>query len=286
MSTDKAHYPFSVTIYMAEGQPDGIRIVKQANWDGIGIICPRSRYSEAAKRPEFARSGVYILVGSEVDAVHPRIYVGETETLGARLPQHSDKDFWTQVVMFTKQSEEDPLNKAEARYLEARLLQIAKHNKRCDVENQTEPGIPSLSEEDKATMDGYLRKMLPLLSVIGVRVFEGVPARESKRVMYYYKGGGWNASGYETNNGFVVLKGSIARAHTAPSTMSFTMRELKQLTEDKTLVENESGLLFTRDHEFNSPSGAGSVVSGRNVNGLDVWKDKEGKKLKDNQTLA
>ena len=291
MSTNKTYHPFSITIYMAEGDPDGIRIVKQANWDGVGVICPRGRYNEAAaKRPEFTRSGVYILIGNEGDAV--RIYVGETDTLGARLSQHAGKVFWTQVVIFTKQSEANPLNKAGARYLEARLLEIARRNKRCEVDNQNEPGLPSLSEEDAATMEGYLHKMLPLLSVIGVRAFEDVPPPGRGRVIYYYgdaRKKEWKASGYETNNGFVVQKDSFARMKTVDSMLKSTKIQREKAIADQIMVEEKDGYRFAVDYEFNSPSQAASVVSGSNVNGWDAWKDKKdkgGKTLKDNQPPA
>jgi hypothetical protein len=37
----------------------------------------------------------------------------------------------------------------------------------------------------------------------------------------------------------------------------------------------------TKDHTFDSPSAAAKFVLGRPANGLDEWKDKEGKSLND-----
>ena len=44
-------------------------------------------------------------------------------------------------------------------------------------------------------------------------------------------------------------------------------------------VEKEGVLVFEEDYLFSSPSSAGSQVLGRNTNGWDKWKSKDGKTL-------
>lgn len=66
--------PFNIRILVAEGMPDGLRLVEKSNWVGLGIICPRGRYPEVKKRAEFSGSGVYILVGSEGEGEYPMLY--------------------------------------------------------------------------------------------------------------------------------------------------------------------------------------------------------------------
>ena len=63
---------------MAEGLPEGLRLVEKSNWIGQSIVCPRGRYSKAKSRDEFSRSGVYMLVGQDGDPL-PKLYVGEAE---------------------------------------------------------------------------------------------------------------------------------------------------------------------------------------------------------------
>lgn len=46
------------------------------------------------------------------------------------------------------------------------------------------------------------------------------------------------------------------------------------------MIEKDGFLLFTRDTEFSSPSGAASVVQGGTANGLIAWKSATGKTLK------
>ena len=101
---------------MADGRPDGLRLVEKSNWSGVGIVCPRGRYSWAKKeRDEFSRSGVYLLVGQNGDPL-PKLYVGESETVKKRLDQHyANKDFWQQAIVFTTKG--TPLNKAQVKYL-------------------------------------------------------------------------------------------------------------------------------------------------------------------------
>ena len=51
--------PFTLKIFVADGDPEGIRIVDRMNWTGRGIVFPRTKCSDALKRDEFSRAGVY-----------------------------------------------------------------------------------------------------------------------------------------------------------------------------------------------------------------------------------
>ncbi len=277
--------PFNIRIFVAEGIPDGLRFVEKSNWVGQGIVCPRGRYPEVKKRPEFQNSGVYILMGHEGDEQRPTIYVGEAETLRTRLDSHhANKDFWQLAVAFTTKG--DPLNKAEVQYLEARLVELATEAKRCRLDNANRPQRPGLSEPDEAQVEGYLAEMLPLLPVLGVNAFERsgetIPGKRS----YFLKGKQWDGKGAETASGFVVFAGSKARPTTVPSFKEhspglYNVRE--RLIEDRVMVLEGDTLRFTADHEFSSPSLAACMVLGRNANGRTEWKDAEGMSLKEHQ---
>ena len=161
--------PFKIQIFVAEGRPDGLRLVEKSNWIGQSIVCPRGRYSQAKKREEFSRSGVYLLVGQDGDTL-PKLYVGEAEEVKTRLDLHyANKDFWQQAIVFTTKG--TPLNKAQVKYLEARLLELAKKYGRTKLQNSAKPRLPGLSEADQAEMEGYLDELLSLLPVLGGTVF-------------------------------------------------------------------------------------------------------------------
>ena len=280
--------PFKIQIFVAEGHPEGLRLVEKSNWIGQAIVCPRGRYSQAKKRDEFARSGVYLLVGQDGDPL-PKLYVGEAEKVRTRLDQHyTDKDFWQQAIVFTTKG--TPLNKAQVKYLEARLLELAKSYRRSKLENSVESHRPGLSEADQAEMEGYLEELLSLLPVLGVPFFERgeTPSKDGKDV-YHVEGPGYDATGFETNTGFTVLKGSLARAKPVPSMKQRSpgyYRQRQALISEGVLEKTADGYRFTADWPSGSPSAAAAVCSGRSANGLIDWKDESGTTLKANREKA
>lgn len=61
---------------LADGTPDGIRIVEKSNWTGRAVVASRAQLADALKRNEISRPGVYVLVGPGASG-GSRIYVGE-----------------------------------------------------------------------------------------------------------------------------------------------------------------------------------------------------------------
>ncbi len=165
------HRPFKIHIDVAEGMPDGLRFVEKSNWTGLGIVCPRGRYAEVKNRDEFSRRGVYILVGEDGHDGRPTIYVGEAETVKQRLDRHhAEKDFWREAIIFTVKGE--PFNKPQFQHLQSRLLELARENKRWQLDNSNVPPQSGLSEADEAEAEGYLDEMLSVLPVLGIDAFQ------------------------------------------------------------------------------------------------------------------
>lgn len=282
--------PFKIQILVADGRPDGLRLVEKSNWNGQGIVCPRGRYSWAKKaRREFSRSGVYLLVGQDGDPL-PKLYVGEAEEVKTRLDRHygeEDKDFWQQAIVFTTKG--TPLNKAEVKYLEASLLKLARKYGRSKLQNTNKPRLPGLSEADRAEMDGYLDELLSLLPVLGVPFFEREEAPSGDRVVYHVDRSGCKAAGFETNKGFTVQKGSLARESTVPSMKKKApgyYHQRQELIKERVLEKKTGHYRFTRDWLFSSPSAAAAVCLGSTANGLVEWKDESGTTLKANREKA
>ena len=135
---------FSLRIFVPGGDLEGVRSVEKSNWNGRGLVCPRTVLLKAKSRAEFGKTGVYILFGPEVDSSLPRIYVGEGDPTKPPIEQHyANKDFWTTLFLFT--SKDEYLNKAHIQYLEARLISIALEAKRCQLDNGNQPTLPSMS---------------------------------------------------------------------------------------------------------------------------------------------
>jgi hypothetical protein len=165
--------PYTIRVFVPDGDPEGPKIVELLNWTGIGISFPRAAWPRMSSREEFKRSGVYILVGSgegESDDL-PMIYVGQGEEIGARIELHyAKKEFWNWCYAFV--SSGNALNRAHITWLEHSLVWRAKQADRCHLDNANNPREPGLSESEKADTMGFLREMLRILPLLGVRVFE------------------------------------------------------------------------------------------------------------------
>ena len=280
--------PFSLRIFVADGDPDGLRIVDKSNWIGKALVFPRALLPQVKARPELAQTGVYLLMGPRPDGEGDMLYVGEGDPIRPRLESHyAQKDFWTRAIGFTTTTA-GQLNKAHVQFLESRLIALARAAKRMPLDNANQPAEPSLSEADRAEMEVFLGHMLGMLPVLGVHAFEQAPKAPAAKAgpALTCKGKGVQATGYEASQGFVVRAGSQAVADTVPS-MALHVRGMYDLRQE--LISNgvlamQVGLYqFTQDYSFSSPSTAAAVVLGRSANGRIEWKAADGRTLKELQ---
>jgi len=281
--------PSSIHIFLADGQPDGLRTVEKPGWTGLAVVCPRSRFPEVKAIDEFARefnsTGVYVLRGPSEDGDLPTIYVGEGDPTCPRLEEHYlKKDFWTSVIVFTGKN----LNKAHVQYLESRLVSLARDAKRCVLNNSKNPQLPTLSIPDTAAMEAFLGEMLVIYPVLGLTAFEVPRTRDPSDTIFHLKRKGIVARGYDKDEGFVVLAGSEAVGNKGiTSSASESLVNLrKSLVKQGVLVAEGDHFKFTQDYTFNSPSQAASVPIGHSVSGPDSWKDDQGRTLKAIQQAA
>jgi hypothetical protein len=275
--------PFSLRIFVADGDPDGLRIVERFNASARAVVFPRALLPQVKTRPELQQTGVYLLLGPRSDGEGDLLYVGEGDPILPRLQDHqSKKDFWTRAIGFVAVG--GLLNKAHVQFLEARLIALARAAKRVPLDNGNSPGEPTLSEADRADMEVFLAHMLGMLPVLGVHAFESAPAVAAKASpVLSCKGKGVLASGYESSQGFVVKTGSQAVANSVPSMKQHVrgMFDLRQeLLANGVLVLADGLYRFTQDYSFSSPSTAAAVVLGRSANGRVEWKDAQGRTLK------
>lgn len=278
--------PFSLRIFVADGDPDGLRLVERSNWIGKAVMFPRSIYTEVRDRSEFQQTGVYLLLGPQEQGDGEALYIGEGDPVRPRLESHyAKKDFWTRAVFFVAGSGQ--LNKAHVQYLEARLVAIAHASKRMPLENGNHPAEPTLSEADRADMDVFLANILGMLPVLGIHAFEQVAkpvAVETSDLTCYGRGG--LAKGYETPQGFVIKAGSTAAREEVPSLREHfpgVADKRAELVANGVLVQDGDVLRFTQDYTFSSPSQASSVIKGSSSNGRNDWKDASGRTLKEIQ---
>lgn len=273
---------FTIRIFAAAGELDGLQIVEKSNWNGRGLLCPRALLRLARSRKEFTKPAVYVLTGPSEDGTLPRIYIGEGDPVGPRIDNHaSRKDFWTQVILFC--AKDDALNKAHIQYLEARLVALANEARRAELENSNVPEEPTLSEPDWAEAEGFVREMLLCFPLIGIRAFEQAAIAVPQSTVLSIRGKGIIAHGFDTSAGFLVKQGSQIVAQEVPSTQAY-VRELRRVLHEKGIFRDVgSAWEVTKDYRFDSPSTAASVVLGKSANGRTEWRDKAGRTLRDLQ---
>lgn len=165
--------PFTIRIFVPDGDPEGLRIIDRMNWTGLGIVFPREDWPEIKQRSDFSRPGVYILIGYVTDDDLPTLYIGQGDVVRARLESHvQNKDFWSKAVVFVSSASSGGLNRAHATWLEHALINRAVTADRSHLENGTEPQAPQLSEAEKADTQAFLREMLQILPLVGLNAFE------------------------------------------------------------------------------------------------------------------
>lgn len=282
-----AQNPFSLRIFVADGDPDGLRLVERSNWIGKAVVFPRALLPSIKKRDEFGQTGVYLLLGPREDGEGEKLYIGEGDPVRERLESHyGKKDFWTKAVFFV--AGPGQLNKAHVQLLESRLILLAKAARRMTLDNANQPTEPTLSEADRADMQVFLENMLGMLPVLGIHAFEqaSTVAAVQGNTLLTCKGKGVSARGYEATQGFVVKAGSQATGETVPSMQQHVrgMYDLRQeLISNGVLQIDNGNYRFAQDYAFNSPSTAAAVVLGRSSNGRIEWKDSQGRTLKELQ---
>jgi hypothetical protein len=164
--------PFTIRIFVPDGDPEGLRIIDRMNWTGLGIVFPREKWPSTKQRAEFSRTGLYILSGyKSADDELPTVYIGEGDVVRNRIESHfQNKDFWDRAIVFTASN--NGLNKAHVKWLEYALVGRAIQAKRSILDNGTEPQESGLSEAERADTQAFLTEVLQILPLVGLRAFE------------------------------------------------------------------------------------------------------------------
>lgn len=277
----------TIKIFLVHGDPKRLRTAELSNWTGKAVAGPRSEFDIVLARDESQNSGVYFLTGYDPETGKSAVYIGEAESIRDRVKIHLNKDFWNQIVFFT--SKDENLTKAHIRYLEGRLIEQTKEAARAEVKNGQSSGA-RLPESDREDMEIFLDKIHQLLPVLGIEVLvpttaNAKTAAEIELLSCEIKG--LKASGRLTPNGIVVFAGSHAVLNERASSQKYPWPlNMRQKLKDEGVLSVETDhLLFTRDAEFSSPSAAASVIHGGHANGLIAWKNKNGKTLKELESL-
>ncbi len=269
----------TIKIFLAEGNPTGLRVVEMFNWNGRGLVIPRDTLASALAREDLMTQGIYLLLG-ESDNAEQMLYVGESENLRERLrSHHRTKDFWDTALCFF--SKDGNLNKAHVKFLEELLVSEAHAAGRMQIENGNVPGKTRLLESDEAEVLIFAEHIKIILSTIGYTFLKKPTEFEQERDIFVCRGPDADARGLYTSEGFVVLKGSLARTEIVSSAKERHLKRRPALLADGAMVEHDArSLRFTRDVVFTSPSNAAQNILARNANGWIEWvRESDGKTL-------
>lgn len=163
--------PFTIRIFVPEGDPDSIRIIDRLSSTGIFFAFPRIKWEQVKNRKELDQAGIYILSGyANPEDELPTIYVGQADSVKLRVDQHTkNKDFWDKAVIFVSTNK---MNATHAKWLEYALVKQGVYANRCILENGNNPQEPNISESEKADMKVFLREIYQTLPLVGINVFE------------------------------------------------------------------------------------------------------------------
>ena len=165
--------PFTIHIFVADGDPEGVRIIDRMNWTGRGFVFRRSDWTDVKKRNEMTKAGIYILVGYGSDEdERPTLYIGQADGVKVRIDSHyKSKDFWDWAAVFVSTTS-GGLNRAHVTWLEYALLKRANEIGQCVLDNGNLPQEPAMAEAEKADTQGFLNEILQILPLVGLRAFE------------------------------------------------------------------------------------------------------------------
>ncbi|KAA0213813.1 MAG: GIY-YIG nuclease family protein [Leptolyngbya sp. PLA3] len=271
----------TIQIYCPSGEPRGVRIAEITTRIVQAVVVPRAKLDEALTRPELSGVGLYFLFGASDTGALPVAYIGEAEDCGVRFKQHNKtKDFWNLGVAIVSRT--GSFTKAHGKLLEWLAIEKASLAGRYQLDNGNAGGEPSVPEWMQSDVAEVFETAEVLLGTLGFPIFEP-PANRSPDAdrVFTCKRGGADARGVYNEEGFVVLKGSIARMELTSSSYDTVGPRREELIDAGVLVADKHGYRFERDMAFNTPSAAAAIVTGGSANGWVEWKNSRGQTLDD-----
>lgn len=279
----------SIKLFLVDGSSNGILTAEIINWTGHVLSAPRTKLLDLIQREECAKTGIYFLVGQDPEDSLPSVYIGESDDVANRLKQHNrseeagGKDFWEKVCLVT--GKDQNITKTHIKYLESRLIDIAKRSGQCLLKNGTVHFYNRLPESDTADMEYFLEQIQVVLPVLGYTFLKEMKypseipintispkllQRSDIEADFYLTVKDIDANAKVIDGEFYVLAGSQVRKEVSQPTHNY-MKNLRPLLFENNVIDPNT-YTFNQDYLFSSPSAAGAVILGRSCNGLKVWK--------------
>lgn len=286
----------SINLFLMDGTPNGRIKCTLANWTGVAYKIPRTELDKCNDRDDLSQSGVYFLFGISEQSDDNVVYIGQAgvrkngEGLLYRLIEHKrnpDKDYWTEAVVFTTSN--NSFGPTEISYLENRFCRISIEADRYIVKNGNDPTSGNITEEKECELEEFIDYAKIIMGTFGHKLFEPLTDKpkttaaivipEGELLLYMKRksrksGLVIEAKCKQTNEGFVVLKGSLIETIDSDSIPP-------GIKERRNKAKIDTNGILQEDILFRSPSYAGAFVIGGHLNGLTEWKTEDGRSLKE-----
>lgn len=273
----------TLRLFLMDGEGSGRVKCTLANWTGIAYKIPRTMIDRCNDICLLNQSGIYFMFGMDEND-DPVVYVGQAVSrkngkgLLLRVQEkHNSIEYWSEAVLFTTVS--NSFGPTEISYLENRFYNIAKEAGRYKVANGNDPNPGNVTEETECELEDFIDYAKIVMVALGHKVLEpaisatDIENNEPVLEMKYGKG---LAKGQNTNDGFVILKGSKinpTETNSCPDHVRKSRRKYAEKIDDNWIT--------TSDLHFSSPSGAAGFVGGASLNGKIEWKTCDGVPLKE-----
>lgn len=132
-------------------------------------------------------------------------------------------------------------------------------------------------------MEIFLERIHQLLPVLGADFLQvSIEPQNQRSNELFCKIKGLEAKGTTTPGGFVVYAKSqaVLKERDSAAKQPWIGRMRQTLLEQGNLQQESDRLVFLKDTEFMSASAAAAVIHGGPSNGLELWKNRDGKTLK------
>ena len=276
----------NINVFLMDGDSSGRIKCTLSNWTGVAYKIPRIELEKCKDRKELKQSGVYFLFGVSDDN-EDFVYIGKAgsrnngEGILDRLQEHNRnikneewKEYWREAVVFTTSNHS--FGQTEIGYLEHHFYELAKKSKRYATKNSNSTNPGNITEEKESELEEYIDYAKIIIGVLGYKVFKPLNEIEINNHNYekeilYLKNSKVEAKCRQSSEGFVLLKGSKIS------------KEIKNYLSPNLIKRREKvkNNILQEDMLFSSISSAAKFVLGYSINGWDVWKNKEGKTLKE-----
>jgi hypothetical protein len=148
----------------------------------------------------------------------------------------------------------------------SRLVQLALKAKTAQIDNGNSPSLPTLHEADISDREYFLEQIKLILPVMGfnflipstvtLKDFQLSESKSIVRETYFIKTKTFRATMTETDQGYIVAKGSEAKKSLSNSCTETYRNIRRKLVETKIMIEVEDKLVFAEDAVINRPSAA------------------------------